>query len=132
MRHRSRTNSRKYEDRELRETYRESWPWCEFPRGICCRGTHDGAHIHHIAHSSRRWDLRSNLIHLCVDAHNWCHKHPQDGALICLRVKVRKDEMDLEEFFTAAGMRLAGYVAKCNPSHGAAVAAREFLAEWSE
>ena len=130
MRRRSRTNSRKHENRELRDDYREANGWCEFPRGVCCRGTHDGCHIHHIAHVGRRWDLKSNLIHLCVDAHRWCHDHPQDGGLLCIDVKVRKNEFDPDEFFTAAGMMVSGYVAKCQPTHPAAVAAKEFLEEW--
>jgi len=126
MRHRSRTNSRHEENRELLAEYREANPWCEFPPSICGR-KHDATELHHISQGGVRYDLLSNIIHLCGEAHRWCHANPVDGKLICLGVKSGKGELFEHEFNTASVRNLEWYVDCAEPVHPAAVAAQQSM-----
>lgn len=127
LRQRSKTNSRFWENLPLRSEYRESHADCEWPGH-----RHGGEHVHHICHSSRRHDLKSNLIHVCAEAHDWIHANPIDGTLVCLLVKVQNGELDVEEFFTAAGMRLAGWLSKSEPRTVRGLEAKQVLVEWCD
>lgn len=131
MRHRSRTNSRRWEDLWLRAAYREENPWCEFSREKQAgfRGVVDAADVHHIGHQSHRWDAWSNLISLSREAHEWCHKHPTDGVLVSTRIKIGKGEFDAGNFERCVGRRIEGYVEKV-PSTPWGVAAAEWIQGW--
>jgi len=132
MRRRSRTNSRQWEDLSLRFNYREDNPLCEL--GAALRGTvwcQIGGEVHHVVGNfGQRCDLMSNLISACRPCHDWCHENDRDARLICAAIKIKKDELDVEEWKTASGKVLAGYAENATPTHPAAVAAREFLLEW--
>lgn len=119
MRRRSRTNSRNNEDLALRDEYRDANPRCEFPRSVCrCSG--DASDVHHIFHAVRV-DVWSNLISLCRDAHDWCHKHGVDGKLICLGVKAAKGEIDEAELMRASVKGLDWWRDCAVANHAAAV-----------
>lgn len=117
LRHRSTKNSRPERDRELVESYRAANVWCEgFPM-MCQRGRHDGEHIHHIAHDTgRRWDRVGNIIHLCDEAHRFCHEHSIDGKILCLYAKLRKDELTETDFNVGSVKRLPGWLSSHPPT----------------
>lgn len=67
--------------------------------------------IHHIFSVRRRLDLLSVIINLSQQAHLWCHENPIEGRILCLLVKARKEELDVEEIRKASGMYPAGWLA---------------------
>lgn len=116
MRRHSPTNSNRHENLWLRNEYRASHPWCE----LCpiLNGTkHETAHeIHHaFGGNLGRWDLASNLLHLCGDCHRWCEEHKTDGRILALLVKHREGILNQEEIRTACGMYVAGWLASHPP-----------------
>lgn len=136
MRRRSLTNSRPYENLELRANYREANPVCEL--GAMLRKARliltpdDSADIHHIVGGNgRRWDLWSNLITVSRTVHQWIHAHPIDGRLICLGHKLSKGELDLEEFRRASGMHLAGWIHGLKPISAPAFVSLSALAAFT-
>jgi len=116
MRHRSKTNSRKHEDKVLREQYRADNPLCELYRFDNIPAKRDGAEINHIFSVRKRFDLLSNLIHLSVEAHRWFHEYPIDGRVMSLFVKLEKGELNNEEIKTASGMYIAGWLSARKPA----------------
>lgn len=99
---------------ELRETYRQDNPDCELHSIFKCGC--DGHDVHHLmAGSGRRYDLITNLIHICREAHEYCHANPQDGRILCLWVKHQKGEIDLEEFKRCSGFYLEGWLLMVKP-----------------
>ena len=90
--------------------YREKFPWCEAYPVMCEKRRHDGCHIHHIAHQGIRCDRVGNIIHLCGEAHQWCHKHPVDGTLFCLARKLEKNELSEADWNCGSVKRMLGYL----------------------
>lgn len=89
-----------------------------FPIEIRATWTDAAQHTHHIMIAGRgiRWDLRSNLIRISAMAHEFVHRHPVDGRVICLWLKHSKGELNESEFHTASSMHLAGWIARASPS----------------
>lgn len=116
MRHRSRTNSRRHENKKLVAEYREQNPYCELHQFAGVPGGRFGEEINHIFSVRKRWDLRSNIIHLSQSAHQWFHQFPIDGRVTCLYVKFMKNELDDAEIKLASGMYVAGWLAMKEPT----------------
>lgn len=116
MRHRSRTNSRRHENKKLVSEYRDQNPFCELHRFEGVPGGRFGDEINHIFSVRKRWDLRSNIIHLSQSAHRWFHEHPIDGRIACLYVKFSKGELDDDEIKLASGFHVAGWLAVKEPT----------------
>lgn len=128
MRNRSRTNSRNWENIPLRHAYKDANPWCEFSlyRVAGFKGQQEAHDPHHIGHQAHRWDRWNNLICLCREAHDWCHKYTTDAVLVCTAIKMDKGEFDADDFAWCVGRRIAGYLDKePRTSHG--VAAAEYI-----
>lgn len=116
LRHRSKTNSHPERDEELRASYRESNPRCELSPVLGLGKMVDASDIHHIFGGKGRWDLRSNLIALSREAHDFCHRHPIDGRILAMHAKLLKLELDDGEIKQASGMHIAGWLAKSEPT----------------
>lgn len=116
IRKRSRTNSRSNEDRPLVAEYRAANPLCELHQFPEVPGGRLGQEINHIFSTRKRWDLRSNIIHLSAEAHRWFHQHPIDGRVMCLFAKHLKGELDDNEIKQASGKHIAGWLAEKEPT----------------
>lgn len=94
--------------------YRKANPICELyqfemiPAKFRCKKPSE---VHHIFSVRRRLDLLSVIINLSQQAHLWCHENPIEGRILCLLVKARKEELDVEEIRKASGMYPAGWLA---------------------
>lgn len=121
MRHRSKTNSRKWENLELRFQYMQENPACELAPylikhvpGLRKQETATDPH-HLVGGNGRRWDLRTNLLAVCRPVHRWCHDHLQDSRVLGIWLKVRKGEFDRDEFRTASGKNVEGFLDIARP-----------------
>ena len=75
--------ARRNRDRKLLADFAERWNWCEAdPYMECCSGRHVPLHIHHVLGGAHRIDRPWNIVRLCMDAHEWCHNHPQEGRIL--------------------------------------------------
>lgn len=109
MRQRSKTNSRPGENLKLRVSYARAHVACElgwflpdhFRPGA-------SAETHHIM--TGRYDLVSNLLRVSTPGHNWLEQFKSDGRIVALWVKHEKGELDPEEFHTACGIYLPGWL----------------------
>lgn len=111
------TNSRPADDLELRREYREKHKRCELLPILIEAGIEremnggkyilEGAKpdIHHILKSPRqRFDLWSNLVACCRTVHDWDDNGKAvELKLLCLELKRRKGELNIEELNKAAG-----------------------------
>lgn len=94
--------------------YRKENPVCELnsfamiPAMFRCKTPSE---IHHIFSVRRRLDLLSVIINLSKPAHDWCHRNPVEGRVLCLLVKARKGELRETELKKASGMYPAGWLA---------------------
>ncbi len=104
------TNSRPWENLELRQAYREDHQLCELfqplkdidqmlPMSIKKRNSMNGTDTHHIFHGGKqRWDFNSNLIQLCRPIHDLDVGYGGDLLIACLITKWRKSLVDPREF----------------------------------
>jgi hypothetical protein len=123
MRHRSKTNSRRQEDLEFRFQYMQENPFCEMSRYLIgdvpgVSPADPASDPHHVMGSRKgRHDLRSNLIAVSRKVHIWCHDYPgPDSRIVAIYAKWKKGEMDPEEFHTASGMYLPGWLEIAKPT----------------
>jgi hypothetical protein len=117
---RSKTNSRPAEDLPVRREYAEKNEECELSIWFSEQfPDRDGSEIHHIfGGRSGRNDLVSNLVRVSRDAHDFCGvKCPTDGRILCIWIKCVKGELDLDEFKTASGFFLPGWLLKSEATH---------------
>lgn len=94
LRHRSRKNSRYWEDEQLRADYLEANPLCELAEHLPI-GYVPGmpaCEVHHICHASRRWDKWPNFVSVSRPAHDFVHDNPASGTIACFYVKWIKGE----------------------------------------
>ena len=69
-------------DRKLLATFADTMNCCEADMYMeCCSGRHVPLHIHHVLGGAHRIDASWNLVRLCMEAHEWCHNHPQEGRI---------------------------------------------------
>lgn len=127
MRRRSRTNSRKHEDRSLRDAYRIQFDYCELyqyladhicvpwncqPRVPLWKVPQHAMRIevNHIWSVGRRPDTWANLISLGEPTHKWFHANLQSGRVAALWTKKMKGELNLSELDAAAGKNVLGWL----------------------
>jgi hypothetical protein len=115
IRKRSKTNSKQHENKPLVAEYRAANPLCELHQFPQVPGGRIGQEINHIYSCRKRFDLKSNLIHLSAEAHRWFHAFPFDARICCLWVKWKKNELDDAEIKQASGKFLAGLVSEKEP-----------------
>lgn len=110
----------KWEDRELVARYQAANPMCElaplFPLARRIPGRwrevilpHEfgepqlvvfpavATDPHHIlggVHGCRRWDLVTHILNSSRPLHNWVERYVWDGIVLCLYVKMKKNELD--------------------------------------
>lgn len=102
---------------ELRQQYRdENAHHCELcgvlkKLGVKlnCEGGR-GLDLHHVVGGIGRFDQWSNFLMICRPAHDWCHKVPREARIVCAWVKLKKGEINEEEFREASGMHLEGAI----------------------
>lgn len=131
LRAKSRTNSNRHVDLKFRREYMEANPFCEvaglFPRwcgwhAIPKAGKPDEGFLvrpgytfstdpHHILWGqARRHDIRANLLAICREAHDFCHKFKVDGMVLALEAKRRKGELDWDELNRISRMDVRGWL----------------------
>lgn len=125
MRHRSKTNSRPWEDLAFRRSYMQENQWCEMSAWLVAnlKGEANGLMVreaasdpHHlIGGNGRRWDVRTNLLAVCRRVHLWCHAHLVDSRVLGVWLKVRKDEFDADEFRKVSGKFVTGWLEMQQP-----------------
>lgn len=102
-------------DLDLRQRYRrENEHRCELCGVLAklgvkldCQGDR-GLDLHHIVGGLGRWDQWSNFLMICRPAHDWCHKMPRESRIVSAWAKLKKGELNEEEFKAASGMHLEG------------------------
>ncbi len=149
MRHRSKTNSHPAEDLALRERYRRQWcshdeawryvkqhfsedvirkEYGSFKGRIPQGDWIDASQVHHIFHSSARFDLWSNLIALHPETHTLLHKYPKEGTIINCYAKWRKSRSVDPADFNCAELSIAS--GKSMPSYLGVIEVSGQCAEW--
>ena len=54
------------------------------------------------------------MIALSKKAHDFCHKHKNDGLILCLYTKLKKGELDWSELDRISGKNIHGWLS-CKP-----------------
>ena len=91
-------------DRSVLQKFADWVTWCEADMYMeCCSGRHVPLHIHHVLGGAHRIDAPWNLVRLCMDAHEWCHNHPQEGRVMCWYILDSRGAFDLEATHKAWG-----------------------------
>lgn len=106
-------NSKSRQDRAARSEYLEANPTCEMHKfDSVCGNLNDRDHLrkpvepHHIVGGvGGRADETCNLIALCRTCHD-AVQHSSRGTLVCLVVKARKGEFDVERLSELRGLNL--------------------------
>lgn len=71
---------------------------------------------HHILWGqARRHDIRANLLAICREAHDFCHKFKVDGMALALEAKRRKGELDWSELNRISRMDVKGWLSTKRP-----------------
>lgn len=69
---------------------------CELAPFIACCGGHGATQIHHVLHgAANRIDVPWNLVSVCRQAHDWCHRDTVGGMVLCWHVIHLRGELDL-------------------------------------
>lgn len=128
LRAKSLTNSNRHVNLKFREEYMAANPMCEmrtvFPKwggfhwlylrsGVSHPLRNDTASTdpHHILWGqARRHDIRANLLAICREAHDFCHKFKVDGMVLALEAKRRKGELDFAELDRISRMSVKGWL----------------------
>jgi hypothetical protein len=140
MRFRSKTNSRKHENLELRKQYKLDHPRCElYPilreEILLARRDQFASEAHHITGGllgTPRWDLVCNLIHLSQVAHEWVERYAADGLAICCWAKLLREpcEFEPETFSRIMRVEFPGYFECLMPQFPIGVVAQQKVLEW--
>lgn len=67
-------------------------------------------HRHHIWGGTSRLNLPSNLIDLCVFAHEFVHAHPVEGRIACMWKRKQMPGFSIEELNRCAGKNVLGWL----------------------
>lgn len=109
-------SNRKWENVGILDAYREAFPECELQKLLARHGLKypsGPCQVHHIQWGhSRRKNEWTNLISLSQAAHDWVHKFPADGRILCLFAKLKKNELDwqkLDELYRGKSLRSMSY-----------------------
>jgi hypothetical protein len=76
-------------DRSVLEQFADAVNHCEAVQWLdCCDGDgcHNGLHIHHVLGGPNRIDAEWNIVRLCLEAHDWVHRRPQAGKILCWHI----------------------------------------------
>lgn len=126
IRQRSKTNSHPGENLKFRQSYARAHEVCELGQWLPDHfepGRSD--ETHHIM--TGRYDLVSNLLRVSWKSHLWLEQFKCDGRLIAIWIKVQKGEFDREEFRTASGKCVEGFILKSVPRNSWVVPMHEEL-----
>lgn len=105
-------------DLELRQRYKSEnshrcelcWLLTRLGVVIHCEGDR-GLEVHHgIPGAGSRWDVVEALLCVCRPAHEFCHKHPREGRIAFLFVKVGKAEFDEDVLKRCSGQFQSGWL----------------------
>ena len=70
---------------------------CELAPFLACCGGHGETQIHHVLHgAANRIDAAWNLVSVCRQAHDWCHRDTVGGMVLCWHVIHLRGQLDLE------------------------------------
>lgn len=130
MRYRSRTNSNRETNIDLRHQYANAHPFCERCRVLMPGRPVPMDDVHHIFSSGGRHDLVGNIVSTCRLCHQeFFERFKTEGRIWALWLKMKKSELSLADVQQASGFHLAGWL-ECHKDRTAGVE-REF-AELSE
>ena len=74
-------------DRSVLQKFADWATWCEAdPYMECCSGRQVPLHIHHVLGGAHRIDAPWNLVRLCGNCHDWVHRRPQAGKILCWHI----------------------------------------------
>ena len=110
-------NSKHFEDLTARYAYKDANHYCEIAELFPVVGRrqyripHAGGgttvgrdipanELHHISGGilgTPRYDITTNMIHLCKHAHDFCETYTADGFVLCMKAKLAKGEWDKEQ-----------------------------------
>ena len=93
-------------DRSVLEQFADAVNHCEAVQWLdCCDGDgcHNGLHIHHVLGGPNRIDAEWNIVRLCLEAHDWVHRRPQAGKILCWHILDSRGAFDLEATHKAWG-----------------------------
>ena len=69
---------------------------CELAPFLACCGGHGETQIHHVLHgAANRIDAPWNLVSVCRQAHDWCHRDTVGGMVLCWHVIHLRGHLDL-------------------------------------
>jgi len=68
-------------DRSVLEQFANEWLRCE--ASLYLTGCGRRLEIHHVLGGADRIDARWNLVRLCGNCHDWVHRRPQAGRIMC-------------------------------------------------
>jgi hypothetical protein len=121
MRHRSKTNSHKFRDLELQRDYKLQFDYCEVSPWLRRNWPEmyfrdDVLDLHHLCRGKGRRDYWSLMIRVNATFHDIVTNHDEFNCnIVCMAVKVRKNEFNMDEFRMACGSRLEGWLTKQTP-----------------
>lgn len=70
---------------------------CELAPFIACCGGHGATEIHHVLHgNANRIDAPWNLVNVCRQAHDWCHRNTAEGMVACWQALDVRGALDLD------------------------------------
>ena len=70
---------------------------CELAPFLACCGGHGATQIHHVLHgNANRIDATWNIVSVCQQAHDWCHRDTAGGMVLCWHVIHLRGGLDLE------------------------------------
>ena len=117
LRHRSKTNSRPWENLTFRRQYMDGVMWCEvqplFPPSelfgkLPIMMADDPHHICGGANGSQRWDVLTNLIGVSRPVHDWLERYRPEGMVLCIKAKTDKGEYDDAAMKSVLGLTRPG------------------------
>jgi hypothetical protein len=145
VRHRSKTNSRPWEDLEFRRRYMSEKPFCELTPWLRANipafrkslyPQEAATDPHHIfgGTAMRRWDLASNLLAVSRTVHIWAHAKDCniDARILGVWRKMKDGLFDADEFRKVTGKFAAGWISLNRPQSEPFVPLWEELVAYSE
>jgi hypothetical protein len=142
VRHRSKTNSRLWEDIPFRRSYMESHAFCEltpwlranipaFRKSLYPQEAATDPH-HLFGGAGRRHDCAMNLLAICRGVHIWAHKSLVESRVLGVWMKVKQGLVEPDEFHRISGKYLPGWIDLNRPQSEPFVPLWEELVAYSE
>ena len=111
----------KHRDLNLQDQYREQWDYCEVSPWLrrnwpAMYFRDEQLDLHHIVPGcGGRWDVWTNMIRVNHSFHLWVDRDGFNTNVIALYVKLRKNELELDEYRKCAGWRLEWWLGRHDP-----------------